>query len=115
MTVNVKLQCLATLTIPTGLYAFYRINKTKEGNRIYMGTGIVTFVFIVGTFLMNWNQVTNSQIGGDLLSLLFTVGSIAVTPYTILFPMIKIRKYSKEYNQKTLSTSDHTPIYGKKI
>lgn len=110
--VNIKLQCLATLTIPTGLYAFYRINRMKEGNRIYMGTGIATFTFLIGTFFVNWNQVTNSQVGGDLLSLLFTIGSIAVTPYTILFPMIKIRKYSKEWNQKTLSSTNHNPIHG---
>ena len=86
MSVNVKLQCLATLTLPTGLYAFKRINKLTMGIIIYG----ITFATWLGQMLL----VPTNSIG------LFGLLSFMNLVLGITLPMIFIYNWSKDFNQK---------------
>lgn len=49
--VNIILQCLATLCLPIGLYAFKRINKLKAGGIVYVISIVVGVVgIVIGSF-----------------------------------------------------------------
>ena len=86
--VNVKLQCLATLFIPTGIYACKRINKTKMGIMIY---GLTFASWIAQNLLIPFN---NSSMG------LYGLVSLLNLGLGISLPMICIYNWSVEFNKK---------------
>ena len=96
MKVNLKVQCLATLLIPAGLYAFKRINKLKYGLVIYgISYGICYGVpIIISVTSLNSNNII--YLSSILYSFLFSIA----------FPMVAIKKYSIDYN-KSLEKINH--------
>ena len=86
--VNVKVQCLATLFIPTGIYAFKRINKIRMGIMIY---GLTFASWIAQNLLIPFN---NSSMG------LYGLVSLLNLGLGIILPMIFIYNWSIEFNKK---------------
>ena len=85
---SIKAQCLATLFIPIGLYAFKRIGKFRQGILTYV-IGNAIFVLVnYGTPLFNPG---------------FTI-QLTVIVYAALFsyalPMVAMKKWSSDYNKK---------------
>src|SRR5438093_685161 len=98
--VNVKVQMLATLFLPSGAFAFYRIQKANKGMAIYLITGILTLVSAsISLTSYNtpyyWGGVLGliSKYSSDVVThailLLFT---ISCSILSILLPMFYIRK-----------------------
>jgi len=86
--VRVGWQIIATIFLPTGLYAFKRISKLGYGTLLY----IVTFMYAVATGTISvifFNEL------GDL------VWFIAISDYIIpfLIPMLFIAKWSRQWNE----------------
>ena len=82
MRVNVLAQCLATIFIPTGLYAFKRINKFKMGVLVYVVSGVIAFF------------------GGMLSVFTSEYVSIGCLIVSFIIPMIFVIKWSNEFNSK---------------
>ena len=79
-----------TLTLPTGLYAFKRVGKLKQGLILY----IVGYVasFILGGMLVSVGTEQNIYV--DIL----TLSSLIVGIVGIILPMLLIKQYSIIYN-----------------
>src|SRR5689334_15184834 len=96
MKVNLTLQCLATLLFPTGLYAFKRINKLRRGLLVYLIINIFT-IFLFASAIGYWktNNITGNDLGfqGIIITLILTT-------FSIITPIIFMRKWSIEWNQK---------------
>lgn len=106
--VNVKVQMLASIFIPSGAYAFCRINKQNKGTILYVTTGILS---ILGFFTSTMNYQTPYYWDGVLgqisrytsdstthgLLILFTLSSSLIS---IIVPMLYIRKWSIDWNNK---------------
>ena len=88
---NVLIQCLSTLLIPTGLYAFKRINKLQKGILIYLSSYGLVFLggFLQASSSFSW--------GLDVLSA--SLFSFACYLFSIVLPMVMIVNYTKEYNK----------------
>lgn len=88
---NVLIQCLSTLLIPTGLYAFKRINKLQKGILVYLSSYGLVFLggLIQASSLYSW--------GLDILDA--SLISFACYLFSILLPMIAMIHYTREYNQ----------------
>ncbi len=97
MTVNIKLQCLATLTLPTGLYAFKRVGKLKQGVIFYSINYFVSF--ILGGMLVATATQENMYV--DILTLVSLIVGVA----GIIIPMRLIKQYSVIYNNNLKSKS----------
>lgn len=95
--VNVGVQCLATLFVPTGIYAFKRIKKLRLGLLIY---AICYVMYIVATVYPLKNMAdSSSNINIDTLGLISFL-SVGLTILSFLLPILFIRKWSKEWNSK---------------
>lgn len=102
--VNIGVQCLATLFVPTGLYAFKRIKKLRLGILIY---AICYIMYIVATVYPLKNMAdSSSNINMDTLGLISFL-SIGLTIMSFLLPIFFIRKWSKEYNQTLTNQLQH--------
>lgn len=88
---NILIQCLSTLLLPTGLYAFKRINKLKKGVLVYLSS--YGLVFLGGTIqastLYSW--------GLDILSA--SILSFVAYLSSILVPIIMMSRYTRQYNE----------------
>ena len=89
--VNVKLQCLASLFVPTGLYAFKRIKKLTIGIIIYA----VTYLAWLGQNILFMPDFNNPSSVG-----LYGLTSLLIVGLGILLPLIFIYNYSIDYNKK---------------
>jgi uncharacterized membrane protein (DUF485 family) len=95
--VNIGVQCLATLFVPLGLYAFTRIHKLRLGIIIY---GICYAMYIIATvYPLKQLTDTSSNVNIDTVGLI-SFFSVGLTILSFLLPIIFIRKWSKEYNNK---------------
>src|SRR5690242_19069220 len=100
---NIILQCLATITIFTGLYAFKKIDKVKAGIGVYVLSCIAFLIinlmpFIYsGIILGDINKVNQPEM--EIAIFISVTLSYIVT---ILIPIIFIYKWTKEYNKKIL-------------
>lgn len=106
-TVNITAQILATLFIPTGIYAFWRIGKQNKGSLIYILTGIFSLFSIGISYLYSpivyyWDGPLGyiSRYSSDSASHSFLLFFAVMTSIiSILLPMYFINKWSKEYNK----------------
>ena len=92
--VNVLWQCLATILIPTGIYAFKRINKLKDGIIIYAITLTLQFLMPISTNYM-WYDFNY-----DLYLVTFAVFTLFSVIASFIIPILYMNKWSKEYNAK---------------
>lgn len=88
---NLIIQSLSTLLIPTGLYAFKRINKLQKGIILYLASYGLVFLggLIQASTLYSW--------GMDVLSA--SLASFACYLFSIVLPMYAMIRYTKEYNR----------------
>ncbi len=88
---NVLVQCLATILIPTGLYAFKRINKLQKGILVYLSSYVLVFAggLIQASSLYPW--------GLDILDA--SLMSFTCYLFSILVPIIFMSKYTRQYNE----------------
>lgn len=96
--VNVTTQCMATLFMPTAIYAFKRIGHLTDGILIYFGTLFGIMGVYVGYML------TLGKVLGDLPNEF--LGALFIILSTVL-PVLYIRKWSIEFNKKI---KEATPI-----
>ena len=85
--VNRLIQCLATIFLPTGLFAFKRINKLRLGILVYVvsiGIGIIGIVF-----------------GSLHIKMILDISTISVS-FSYLLPIAVMNKWCKDWN-KTIS------------
>ena len=102
--VNIGVQCLATLFVPTGIYAFKRIKKLRLGLIIY---AVCYVMYIVATVYPLKNMAnSSSNINMDTIGLISFV-SVGLIIMSFLLPIIFIRKWSKEYNQSLTNQLQH--------
>ena len=90
--INLKYQTLATLSLPTSLYAFYRIKKLKYGILVNILSSIISSISMT-------NMITLLQHGNFGFLFLF---SGFIFSYGIVLPMFFIRKWTNSFNRKTL-------------
>jgi len=88
--INIKIQTLATFTLPTSLYAFYRIKKLKLGILI----NILSIMLATSSFGNMAGLLSHGYFG---FYFLFS-GFILVWSYVI--PIIFIRKWTNVFNNK---------------
>lgn len=88
---NLIIQSLSTLLIPTGLYAFKRVNKLQKGILLYLASYGLVFLggLIQTSTLYSW--------GVPLLEAL--IGSFICYLSSIILPMYYMGKYTKQYNK----------------
>lgn len=100
--VSIGWQVMATIFIPTGLYAFKRINKLRYGGLLYLGTfGFIVLFAIIFLFNITWFAAN------EIIS--FSFGMVGIVSYAI--PMIFVAQLSKQYNEKleTKTSSQDAP------
>lgn len=100
---NIIIQCLATLTIISGLIAFRRINKTKAGIVSYL----ISFIAFISINIYPF--IYSEMILGDinkvnLPEMEVTVLIAVISSYIIslILPIIIIYKLTKDYNKQIL-------------
>ena len=93
MRVNILVQCLATLILPTGLYAFKRIDKLKKGILVYGASFGLTIlsVIVTGILFVNKDGQTN---------LVIALYSLGLTAMSFFVPIYYMRNWSIEFNKK---------------
>ena len=102
--VNLGVQCVATLFIPVGLYAFKRIHKLRLGILLY---GICYVMYIAATvYPLKEIADSNSNMNQDTLGIISFI-SVGLSILSFLLPIIFIHKWSKEYNQKIENQIKH--------
>lgn len=88
--INTKYQTLATLILPTSLYAFYRIKKLKLGILI----NILSIMLGTSSFYNMANLLSHGYFG-----LWFLVAAF-INIYSFILPIIFIRKWTVAFNNK---------------
>lgn len=92
--VGILSQCLMSLFVPTGLYAFKRIRKFRLGLIVY---GLSYIAYLAATIttlnIIAKGNMTSDQIG--ILSLLSTI--LVIISFAL--PTMTIYNWSKRYNQ----------------
>ena len=83
--VNTKVQCLAAIFVPTGLYAFKRIGKLQKG--------IITYLICAG---INGGALLLSIMKADLIATAITI--ILLNIISLVVPIAVMNKYCNEYN-----------------
>ena len=84
---NILVQMLATILIPTGLYAFYRIDKLRMGMVMY---GISFAIAVASSMLELFSD-------GDIIYMTF---SAIFAVLSLIVPMLFIREWTIQYNNK---------------
>ena len=85
--VSVVWQCIATIFVPTGLYAFHRINKLKVGGLIYLITIVI-------------NVLQTLIVGSYGISALL---SLAIGIFGLMVAMLYMQKWSEEWNKNKIT------------
>ena len=84
---NLIVQILATISIPTGIYAFYRINKLRKGLALYgLSFAIAVLSGVIALF-------SNGDMFHELASFLLALS-------TFIIPMVFMREWTIQYNSK---------------
>ena len=91
--VNIFWQSIATLFIPTGLYAFLKIDKLRKGVLVYLASFGVSIIAEVVSVLLYMTH-DNSY---NLLIAFYALGIVCIS---FILPIHYIRKWSIEYNKK---------------
>jgi len=96
-------QIIATIFLPTGLYAFKRINKLRSGVLIYLGVfGLLVLFGITIVFsLIMTNGQTSYNSAGELLADLWWV-TLGWQLISIITPMVCIAYWSKAWNENLI-------------
>lgn len=95
--VNLGIQSVATLFVPTGLYAFKRIKKLRLGILLY---GICYLMYIIATvYPLKQMTDSSSQMNQDTLGMISLL-SVGLSIMSFLLPIIFIHKWSKDFNKK---------------
>lgn len=90
--VNVKIQCLSSIFLPTGIYGFHKIKKLKIGIIIYVISEVIGYVSgIIGGSMFYLSQDWWTIIAPIALSILVL---------SFMIPVVFMRKYCLEYNVK---------------
>ena len=87
--VNPLLQTAATIIVPTGLYAFKRINKLRKGIIIYAISYVVS---IAMPFMLT--------IIPSMSNSFYLTGIVYGVLFSFALPMVAIKKWSVDYNKK---------------
>lgn len=96
--INTKYQTLATFTLPTSVYAFYRIKKLRLGLLV----NLLSILLSVSSFSNMVTLLSHGYFGfWFLLS-----GFILIYSYVI--PIIFIRKWTNSYNNKVFQPEKTT-------
>lgn len=109
--INVKLQCLATLTLPSSIYAFYRIKKLKWGllinmiNSLLSGMGGSVLIVTVMGLSFGDPVITNKHILTYIFGLLYSIIAISAS---FIIPIFYIRKWTISWNRKLLEPTTTT-------
>jgi len=90
--VSIGWQVVSTLFLPTGMYAFKRINKLRLGGLIYL----ITYALWVGPSI---GLVLVSSI---IEAYVYIIIPIIVLVVSFVLPMWYMEKWSKEWNKPTL-------------
>lgn len=95
--VNVLVQCIASLFVPTAIYGFYRIKKGKIGILLI---SISYVLYILGNVSIVEYAANNSKtLSSDSIGLFSLITTILVIMSFIL-PVFFMYVWSKEYNSK---------------
>ena len=94
---NILWQCIATLTLPTGLYAFKKINKLRLGSLTYVLSFAIMVMGITILVILFWNPE------GDK-SIFYYIGAAMdwMFPISILPPILFMRTWTCSYNEKIM-------------
>lgn len=94
--VNVKIQCLATLFVPTGLYAFKRIKKLRLGILLY---ALCYIMYIIATVYPIKQMTDSNSLNQDTIGLISII-SVTLSIMSLVLPIILIHRWSKDYNKQ---------------
>ena len=90
--INTKAQMLFTLSLPTMIYAFYRIKKLRLGILIHILGSL-----LASSSLVNLITLTSlAQFG------VYFIASCFIFGFSFILPMIYIRKWTISFNNKLL-------------
>ena len=87
-------QTVASLDIPTGLYACKRVNKFRLGCLVYFGTYIIT---ALGSYV-----ATPLLFKGLIGIVYYSVGVFALAGMAIIIPVLYVRKWTRLYNSSLI-------------
>jgi high-affinity Fe2+/Pb2+ permease len=91
-------QCALSLFIPTGLWAFGRINKLRKGILIYVITALMALGGYVGQAFFAYNienRINEETVRTPLFFILVILGLFA-----FLLPVFFMFKWSEDWNEK---------------
>ena len=90
--INIKIQALLTLSLPTSIYAFYKIKKLRLG-----------ILVLVLSSMLSISSMTDLIILTHIKSFgLYFIASIFIFSFSYILPIIYITKWTKQYNRNLL-------------
>lgn len=97
---NLTIQCLATLFIPTGIYAFKRINKTRLGIQAYI-LSFITFVIMCSAPFI-YAEIAYGEINKSPESIGIAIVGFVMGGYVLsaLIPILFILVHTKRWNNQ---------------
>lgn len=97
--INQNWQMIATIFIPTGLYAFKKIHKLQKGIILYGITfGFYCLLSVLPFAYWGLRSQNILEIGKDQVYFTFLTIMIISTIFSIVLPMHYINKWTKQFN-----------------